>query len=320
MALALLLPAVASAQFNISTSEPLSLSLSPQYPQPGGVVLISPQSTQLDLANSTMTVSVNGKQTYSGDAGPVSVTLGGAGLTTTIRATISSVGQSASKTVTLDPQSVSLVVEPSASHPPLYPGRALVPQSGTVRLVAVADFRTTPATRIDPETLSYTWSVDGTTLVSASGIGKTSVVLPVPLTYRTQTASVVVQSRGGSLVGGDSTALSPHSGALRLYVNDPLQGILYDHTLAGTYAISGSEATIAAVPYSLSLAQGAPAIHWFLNGSAAQSGGAITLRPQGSGQGRASLSATASSGDSADDATAALLIIFGAASSNLFGL
>ena len=59
-------------------------------------------------------------------------------------------------------------------------------------------------------------------------------------------------------------------------------------------------------------------MRWFLNGEEAQTGNSITLRPTGSGQGRASLSFVASAGEStaADD----ISLMFGAEPKNLFGL
>ncbi|MEK7086196.1 MAG: hypothetical protein AAB951_00235, partial [Patescibacteria group bacterium] len=101
---------------------------------------------------------------------------------------------------------------------------------------------------------------------------------------------------------------------------DPLLGIRFDHALSSTHAISGTEAALYAAPFSLSILGGAPRLQWFLNGTSAQTGSSITLRPAGSGQGNASLSLTASAGASAM-ATASLSLSFGAAqSSNFFGL
>jgi hypothetical protein len=317
-ALAFLLPSLAFAQLSLNVNEPLSVSIAPANPRPGGVVTVKPASTQVDFANSTMTVAVEGKEVYRGNTTPTPVQLNGIGQKTTIKVTVTGGGQTLSKTISLMPSDVSLVVEPIASAPALYPGRPLLPVNSNVRLVAVADFRTSPTTRIDPDLLSYKWSVDGSNLVSASGIGKTSIVLPAPLEYRTQTVSVVVQNRTNTLMGGDSFTLTSQNPTLRLYVNDPLQGILFDHALASNYRIKGSEATLVAIPYAYP--GKAPEVQWFLNGGAAESGSAITLRPQGAGQGGASLTATARSNNSNNTISASLSILFGSASNNIFGL
>ena len=67
------------------------------------------------------------------------------------------------------------------------------------------------------------------------------------------------------------------------------------------------------------VAGGAPLLQWSLNGSPAQTGNSITLRPGGQGQGSASLSLVASAGNST--ATADLSLLFGKEPSfNVFGL
>ncbi len=220
----------------------------------------------------------------------------------------------------IQPQDVSLIAEPVASAPVLYPGKPLVPLEGTARIVAVASFKDAGGKTLDPATLSYAWTVDGAQIANASGIGKEAIIVASPLQYRERSVSVAVQSQAGNLVGGASLSLAASSPSVRIYVNDPLLGILYDHALFGTYAVSGTETDLYAAPFSLPLSGGAPVLHWFLNGAAAQSGNAITLRPSGTGQGSASLSLTASAG-TMTQATANLSLSFGAApSSNFFGL
>ncbi|OGG72352.1 hypothetical protein A3E65_01465 [Candidatus Kaiserbacteria bacterium RIFCSPHIGHO2_12_FULL_56_13] len=313
---AFLLPALAMAQ--VGSVGALSLSIAPSYPRPGSTVTIAPENTLLDLANSTMSISVNGKNIYTGAAKAVQISLGGPGQTTTVGASVTSLGRTYTRTLALKPGDVSLVVEPLATAPALYLGKPLVPLGGSARLVAVADFRTTPASRIDPATLSYAWSVDGTTLIGASGVGRSSVILPSPLAYRSRSVSVVVQSRDGSLVGGDSITLTSQNPVVRLYRNDPLQGIVFDEALRNTYAITSPEISFFAVPYSFTLSSGAPVLAWFLNGGAAEAGPSITLRPEGAGRGRASLLLRSSAGEAS--AAAELSLTFGESGSTLFGL
>ncbi|MDE2021920.1 MAG: hypothetical protein KGI71_03345, partial [Patescibacteria group bacterium] len=218
------------------------------------------------------------------------------------------------------PEDVALVAEPISSAAPLYPGRPGVPLEGSTRVVAVANLRNTKGNVIAPGTLSYAWTVDGTNIESDSGIGKDAIVVESPLRYRSRTISVTATSQDGSLVGGASLSLSPVDPSIRIYENDPLLGILYDHALSNQYSIPGAESTLYAAPFSFPTTDGAPSLQWFLNGNAAQTGNSITLRPTGSGQGNASLSIVSSAG-SYTTATANLSLLFGAAaSSNTFGL
>lgn len=324
LSFALLLPLAVSAQSSGglfgNTGETFTISATPQYPAPLSVATLSFLSNSLDLANATLTVSVNGKNIYQGAVQPVSVTLGKAGFITNVAATISAGGTNYKQTLSIQPQDVALIAEPISSSPPLYPGKSSVPLEGDVRVVAVANFRSASGQVLNPAALSYSWTVDDTKIADSSGIGKEAIMVASPLQYRARNVSVAAMNSDGTLVGGASLSLMPLDPSVRIYENDPLLGIRYDRALSDTYAINGSEATLYAAPFSFPTTSGAPLLQWFLNGSAAQTGNSITLRPTGSGQGGASLSLISSSG-SFTTATANLSLSFGTSPSlNLFGL
>lgn len=322
-----LLPFTASAQL-MGTSEsvvqtPFTVATIPQYPAPYSSVSLSFLSDVLDLSNTTVTITVKGKKIYTGSVRPVAVPLGKAGVPVVITVTMSSGGIKTSQTLTITPQDISLIAEPVSSAPPLYAGKPKVPPEGNVRVVAVANLRNTAGKAIDPATVSYTWTVDGVDIANSSGIGKQAVLVATPLQYRNRTVSVAVMSQNGTLVGGDSLSLASQDPTIRLYENDPLLGIRFDHALTDTYAINVAESTLYAAPFSFPTSSGAPLLQWSLNGTAAQTGNSITLRPNGSGGGNASLSLTTSAG-SFSTATTNLALTFGASSgsalSNFFGL
>lgn len=315
--LALLLPLVASAQ--IGSTDPFTLSVYPQYPAPYSRATVSVEAGTVNLANATLSVAVAGKNIYQGGVQPVAVPLGRGGAAVSVVVTISSGGSSYKQTVSIRPQDVALAVEPLSSAPPLYPGKPSVPLEGGSRVVAVANLRSQSGTALDPSALSYSWTVDDTQIAESSGIGRSAVTVASPLPYRSRTVSVAVTSQDGSLVGGDSLLLSPQEPLIRIYESDPLLGIRFERALLETYSITGAESTLYAAPFSLPTMTGAPSLQWFLNGSVAQTGSTITLRPSGAGQGAASLSVTATARQGT--ATANLPLLFGTQeSTNLFGL
>lgn len=321
-AIIFLLPLAASAQAlgGVGSTDPFTISVAPQYPQPFHPITLSFLSSSLDLANTTLTLTVGGKQIYQGSVHPVTVMLGKAGSVTTLKATIAAALTTYSKSLTLQPEDVALIAEPISSAPVLYPGKPLVPLTGSTRVVAVATFADASGQALDPAQLSYTWTVDGATIADSSGIGKSAIIVASPLQYRDRSVTVTVQNQTGALVGGDSLSLAPVTPTIRVYENDPLLGVRFDHALLGSYSISGTESSLYAAPFSLPLIQGNPVVQWFLNSAAAQTGNTITLRPSGTGQGNASLSLTASGG-TAPLATANLSLSFGAKpNSNFFGL
>lgn len=322
LTLALVLPGVASAQTlgELGDTSSFTLSASPQYPAPYSTATLSFLSNSLDLTNATLTVAVGGKNIYKGAVQPVVVTLGKAGSVISVTATVSVGGTNYSQSLLIQPQDVALIAEPISSAPPLYPGKPLVPLEGSVRVVAVANLKNASGKSLDPSSLSYAWTVDGTQIANSSGIGKETIIVASPLQYRARDVSVAVRSSDGSLVGGASLSLSPREPSVRIYENDPLLGIRYDHALSNSYTITGAESTLYAAPFSLPTTNGAPLIQWFLNGAAAQTGNSITLRPTGSGQGSASLSLVASAGQYTT-ATMNLSLSFGGpTSTNFFGL
>lgn len=324
LALTLLLPGAAAAQSLGGTlGEPtptFSLSVTPAYPAPYSKATLSLLSSSLDLAGGTASISIDGKNIYKGAVQPIAVQLGRAGSITRVSATVSIGIENYTQTLSIQPQDVALVIEPVSSAPALYPGKPLVPLEGSARIVAVANLRTAGGAPIAPTALSYAWTVDGTQIANSSGIGKTAIMVASPLQYRGRTVSVAVKSVDGTLVGGASLLLSAADPSVRVYENDPLLGIRFDRALSGGFSVGNTESTLYAAAFSLPTTQGAPLLQWFLNGTAAQTGSSITLRPTGSGQGSASLSLVASAGQYAR-ATATLPLTFGAKpSTNLFGL
>lgn len=323
LSLALSMPIAASAQALggvVNNGDSFTISVSPQFPAPLSPATLSFLSSSLDLSNATLTVSAGGKEVYRGSVHPVAVTLGKSGSVTKVVIKIVTNGQTFTQQVSLVPQDVSLVLEPVSSAPPLYPGKPFVPLEGDVRVVAMANMASANGKAIDPSQLVYSWTVDDTSIADSSGIGKAAILAASPLQYRSRTVSVSVNSQDGSLAGGASLSLLPLEPSLRVYENDPLLGLRYDHALSGSFSITDAEASLYAAPFSLPTTSGAPFVQWFLDGNSVQTGNSITLRPTGSGQGSSVLSLTASAGQS-QTVSADLSLLFGAKPSlNLFGL
>jgi hypothetical protein len=296
------------------------MSASTQYPLPYDKAVVSFLSSSLDLANATVSVTVNSKQIYAGAVRSVTVPLGAGGSVSTVVATLSAQGTEYTQTLRLQPEDVVLIPEPLAAAPASYPGKPRIPLEGNVRVVAVANMKTAKGAVYSPSALAYSWTVDGTRLANSSGIGKNTIIVSSPLEYRAREVSVVVTSADGSVTGGASLSLTAEQPTLRIYENDPLLGIRFERALVGSFTITGTETSLFAAPFSLPIVGGAPVIAWFLDGASAQSGNSITLRPAGNGEGRASVSVVASSGQFLK-AAANLLLSFGATpSSNFFGL
>lgn len=317
-----LLPHFAFAQAldGLGGTDTFTVSINPQYLTPHGSAVLSFVSSTLDLQNATLVVSKEGKQIYQGTVQPTAVSLGDVGRITVVSIKITSNGTTYPKTILLQPQDSTLIAEPLSSAPVLYQGKSNIPLGGNTRIVAFANFADSKGKSVNPAALSYTWTVDNTTISNSSGIGKSTIIVTSPLQYRERTVSVSIKDQTGGLVGGSSLTLAPKDPSLRLYENDPLLGIRFEHALSGSFTINGSESSLFAAPFSLPQLQNKPLFTWFLNGKRAQDGNTITLRPAGTGQGSASLSFVAEDGASSRTTTNLSLIFGEKKSTNFFGL
>jgi len=308
-------PVFASAQF-VGT-EPLEIAISPLYPRPGDTITVTPNSTLIDLSASDITISVNGKviNTTTGTES-TAVTLGTAGKTTFIRVTAVSAGQTYTKTLSILPAEVSLVVEPISTAHPFYRGASLVASEGRVRLVALPDFRSSTGASISPSGLVYSWKLGDQQLQSSSGIGKSVLTALAPLRYRDVVVTLTVTTTDGAIVAQTSTLVAPVDPIVRIYRNDPLLGTLYSKALPPVFTLRSSEETFRAVPYYFATL---PSLSWDVNGTPSELNRDITVRSTGTGSGNAYLAVNAKG--VRVSATSATTLTFGQSSvGGFFGL
>jgi len=301
-------------------SDPLTLVMTPQYPRPYQSVSIAPRSTLIDLSASTVRVSVNGARVYEGSGTQATtVRAGGLGERTTIVVTVTDpAGRTYSKQQVIRPAEVSLVVEPSSTSHPFYQGGGLVASEGRVRLVALADLRSAPGTRLSSANLIYTWRLGNRILTDSSGIGRSTLTAEAPVRYRNADITVTVTSPDNALVGEARTVISPVDPIARIYRNDPLLGPNFDVALTDTFSMQDTEATFRAIGYFFA---SPPTFSWTVNNATNGTDKDITVRATGSGQGTARLGLTATELATRRAAESRVTINFGSVSGfGFFGL
>jgi hypothetical protein len=278
-------------------AEPLSLTIDPQYPRPYQTITITPESSLIDLSSSVVTISANGAVIEKGSGmQSAQVQMGGPGTKTTITVSVLNNGRTTQAQATVRPADVALVVEPTSTTHPFYAGSPLLASEGRVRLVAIADLRTSAGAAIPASSLVYTWKNGDQILQAASGIGKSVLVAKAPVRYRDATITVTVAAQDSSVVAQAGTTLTPVEPVVRLYRNDPLIGPWYNTALSGRVTMGDTEETFRAVPYFFTKL---PSINWQVNGTASETNQDITVR-ENNGSGTAVL------GVSAKDATGTL--------------
>lgn len=301
-------------------TDPLTLVVSPQYPRPYQSVSIAPRSTLIDLSASTVRVSVNGTAVYEGSGTQAtSVRTGALGERTTVVVSVTDPsGRTYTKTQVLRPAEVSLVLEPAATAHPFYQGGGLVASEGRVRLVALADFRTAPGTRIPNSSLVYTWRLGNRVLTDSSGIGRSTLIAEAPVRYRNADITVTVTSQDSALVGEAATRVSAVDPVARIYRNDPLLGPNFDVALTDRFSMPDTEATFRAIGYFFAVP---PTFAWTVNNATNGTDRDITVRASGSGQGTARLGLTATEPQSRRSADSQVTVDFGRSTGfGFFGL
>lgn len=318
--LVLLIGASAASAQDFTGVEPLTLVVSPQYPRPNQVVSVSPRSTLIDLSASTVRVSVNGANVYEGSGTrPVSFPAGALGERTTVVVSVTDPsGRIYTKQQVIRPAEVSLVLESGSSAHPFYQGGGLVASEGRVRLVALADMRTAPGTRLPSSSLVYTWKLGDRVLTDSSGIGRSTLVATAPIRYRNAEISVTVTSPDRTLVGEARTTVSAVDPVARIYQNDPLLGPNFDVALSNRFTMADTEATFRAVGYFFSVP---PSFSWRVNSASGGTDKDVTVRATGAGQGTANLQVTADVPSAPRDAASSFSVVFGERSGfGFFGL
>ncbi|HEX2792303.1 MAG TPA: hypothetical protein VHO23_01125 [Candidatus Paceibacterota bacterium] len=309
---------LASAQ--IIGADPLTASISPQYPRPYQTVTIAPISTLIDLSASTVTVSANGTVVGKGSgAQKVNVTLGGPGTRTAVRITVTDPGGSTyTEDLSIRPADAALIVEPSTTVHPFYQGGSLVASEGSLRVIALPDIRTAPGTRINPASLVYTWKLGDQVLQAQSGVGKSTLQAVAPPRYRDALLTLTVATVDNAIVAQTSTSIAASEPVVRIYERDPLLGPLFNRAISGTFVMSEDEQAFRAVPYFFA---SAPAIAWSVNNAPSGADKDITLRASGGGGGTANVSVRANQPANYQSATAALKVEFDSdAGLGIFGL
>lgn len=242
----------AHAQFAGQTAGArIFLFLSPEYPGPNEPVRISLESTLIDLARSEIVWYVNNKVFKQGiGVKDADILVGPLGSKTGISVTAQTPdGENASGVTVISPAEVDLLWESDSYVPPFYRGRALPSHGTSVRMHAIARFRPAGSAQIPENNILYTWKRNGSTVGSASGRGRSSVIFPSPALFSTDIIEVNAAAADGTGSGTGRAQISSIEPVLALYQNHPLFGIMYHRAFDGTIALLDTEATFSAVPY-----------------------------------------------------------------------
>jgi len=192
-------PLISNAQA-LFTSEDISAVITPESPGPNQNVAVQIESFNFDLNKATISWYVNDKLLQSGvGITTFQFTSGALGKTTKLTIIANDGKNRITKNLTFYPAEVNIVWEADSYTPPFYKGKAMYPNQGDIKIVALPNFIDKNGASLSPTKLAYTWKKDGTTLGSQSGYDKQAIVVPGGIMSRPFSVEVSVSSADGTI-------------------------------------------------------------------------------------------------------------------------
>lgn len=279
--------------FSYAQERAFNFLVNPTAPGPFESVTVTAETFSFDINRANTTWRVDGEVVRNG-RGIKSVEFITPAVGESVRVSFNATGggETISQSITITPSVVDLIVEPQTYTPQLYKGRALPTHEAPIRVVAL------PFTNgYNPESLVYTWRINGQIQGSKSGVGR-SVLETVagPITQR-KTIQVDVTSTDGVIASRGVVGIKTQQPEVLLYALNPLIGLTTSTILKNTSELQEEEITISAEPFyvpglfrdALNLTY-----NWKLNGKTVQTPnldlGTITVRQAGAGRGKAQVS------------------------------
>ena len=272
----LLVPAFAHAQFALpGFTGVVRIGMSPANPGPQQDVVLTLESSLIDLAASEIAWRVDGMARGPGES--IAVRTGKLGSTMHVTAAVTTPeGSLVTASLDIAPTELDLLYDSDTYVPPLYRGRALPSAGSTVRLQAIPHFVKPSGAEVPASDVIFAWKRNGQLLGSLSGKGRAAITVPAPYLYGADTVSVEARTADDAFAGASSVTIPAVDPIVRLYQDHPLFGLRFDRALGTTTALSDREMTFAAIPYFAS-ARGpaaAPLTYaWSVNGNPVETAG-----------------------------------------------
>lgn len=282
---------ITQAQSLVSAGPTITLVPSPSSPSPNAPVNITVDAYTIDTTGATIIWFIDGTEQVSArNNRSLSITTGELGKQTDVTVQLKlRTGQQVSKTLTINPSRIDLVIEADTLVPAFYRGRSLPSVGSTARVVAVpADGSNRP-----PTSYSYLWQLNNKVLFGGPLTGTNIAFIPTGLGNNQLLTVEVIDTVTGALVARKSIGLPLTKPEIHFYGENPLRGP-NNIALNKEHILVGDEITVRAEPYYMSadIFSTQPLLEWEVNGSKIDNPSTdpqfITLRRQ-SGAGSATI-------------------------------
>ena len=235
-----------------SSSESVSVNISPENPAPNENTTITLGSYADNLNSVQISWSINGKSLSSGIGKKTfSVSAPAAGSQTTVIASISFPDGVIQKEIVISPTEMVLLWQATDSYvPPFYKGKAMPTPGSQIRVVAIPEIKN-GAKMEDPKNLVYAWKQDYNNSVDDSGYGKNSFTYTNDYLERSNNIAVTASTTDAKYSSDASIDIGATNPKILFYKNDTNLGTIWEQTLEDGHQIQGDE-TIQAAPYFVS--------------------------------------------------------------------
>ncbi len=268
----------------MSTSiDGITITSVPINPEPGENVIISIESSLLDLDSASTVWLSNGKNIYSGIGKKeiiVKAPMGGKKLIVTVVLKDHN-GREVQKAVVLKSGSVDLIWEPINYTPPFYKGVGNLVYQNKIKLIAIPHLYSSETKELDPKNLVYQWRLGGKYIDGASGYGKQSITIDAGDIPKHLDISIDVYNREETQTAVKKISLKPKEPSVSFYEMNPLYGIYFNKALSTKISLEDSEMTILSAPFGFSFKKNQLVYTWSINNteqSSLSNNQSITLR------------------------------------------
>lgn len=228
--------------------EQVSIFVEPELPKPNEQVEIKVEAYGTDLTRAFITWKVNGITKKSGRGEQTfSLNSGTAGTKQTVLIQIQPFGGPLiQKTLVFEPQEVDMLWEARSYTPPFYKGKSLPGYMGTVKMVAIPQFKNGNV-NISPINKTFRWSKNYELINESSGFNKNSLTISGDILLKPETISVEVSDDNLRKARKD-TEINFFEPTLLAYENNPLYGILFNKSISDI-SLQNREISISAIPF-----------------------------------------------------------------------
>lgn len=262
-------PLFTYGQIGITESD-VSVGLSPENPRPLQPVTATIETYAFNLDTSNTRWFVNNQLAQEGKGlKTLTFQVGNLGQQTNLRIVIDSPSGQIVKNIPIIPSNVSIIWEADTYTPPFFKGKALFSHQSVIKFLAQPELVVSGRT-LNPSTLTYTWTKDGTVLGSQSGYGKQTLTLVGSIISRSMRIMVEVRDPTTGISGSHVVTVNPVDPEISLYKVDPLYGVQYNTSIKNKISLTAKEVTLEAVPYFFSAPGGVLysnlSYNWNING------------------------------------------------------